>query len=343
MLKVLAMRTLENHVSLKQLNTFGLDVYAQYFLKIGSPKELTATLENLGDTLPILILGGGSNLLFTQDFQGLVIKNEIKGIDILTEDEHQVLIKIGAGENWHDFVRYCVAHEFYGVENLSLIPGTMGAAPIQNIGAYGAELKDVFVSLRAIRLEDGKLCEFNKDDCHFGYRLSVFKNAYKNQFAIIDVTLKLSKIPLFNTSYFALQEALAQRQEAPLSLQLISDTVIRIRQSKLPDPKKIGNAGSFFKNPEISSNQFHALEKSFPKIPHFPTETGIKIPAAWLIEQCGYKGKRLGDIGVHSEQALVLVNYGQGKGQALADLAAEIAQSVEDKFDIRLEAEVNIV
>lgn len=343
MLKVYPMKTLENHVSLKKMNTFGLDVYAQHFLKMHSPKEFITTLEDLNNTLPILILGGGSNILLTRDFEGLVIKNEIKGIELLEENDDHVLLKIGAGENWHEFVIHCVAHKWYGVENLSLIPGTVGAAPIQNIGAYGAELKDAFVSLRAIRLRDGKLCEFNNADCQFAYRFSIFKSTYKNQFAILDVTLKLSKIPIFNTSYFALQEALAERKNEPLSLKLISDTVIHIRESKLPDPKKIGNAGSFFKNPEIPLHQFEDLKKIFEKIPHFPADNGVKIPAAWLIEQCGYKGKRIGDIGVHSQQALVLVNYGNGHGQAIADLASEIAQAVENKFGIPLETEVNII
>jgi UDP-N-acetylmuramate dehydrogenase len=337
------MKKLENHVSLKNLHTFGINVYAQHFLKIRSQEELINALLDIKTPEPLLILGGGSNILFTQDFEGLVIGNEIKGIEILEENVETILLKVGAGENWHNFVMYCVLNEYYGVENLSLIPGTVGAAPIQNIGAYGAELKDVFVSLRAIRLRDGKLCEFTKADCQFGYRFSIFKSSHKNQFAIVDVTFRLSKIPSFNTRYAGLQDRIQKNHSGPLSLKIISDAVIQIRQEKLPDPKKIGNAGSFFKNPEIPSSQFEAIKKEFENIPYFPAENGVKIPAAWLIEQCGYKGKRLGDIGVHSQQALVLVNYGNGKGQAIADLAAEIADSVKHKFNIQLETEVNII
>ncbi len=336
------METLENQVSLQKLNTFGLDVYAEHFLKIQSKNELANALLNVKASLPTLILGGGSNILFTQDFKGLVIKNDIKGIEILEENKNSVLINIGAGENWHDFVMYCVAKEFHGIENLSLIPGTVGAAPIQNIGAYGAELKDVFVSLRAIRIRDGELCEFTNQDCQFGYRRSIFKNSHKNQYAIIDVTLKLSKIPAFNTKYFALQEALSNKVGS-LTLKIISDAVIKIRQEKLPDPQKIGNAGSFFKNPEVHQSSFESLQKEFGNIPHFPGENGIKIPAGWLIEKCGYKGKRIDNIGVHQFQALVLVNYGNGKGRDIANLAAEIAETVENKFGINLEPEVNII
>jgi UDP-N-acetylmuramate dehydrogenase len=332
----------EKQVSLKHLNTFGMDVYAKDFLSIDSKEALIEAITLLPNLLPTLILGGGSNILFTHDFQGLVIKNDIKGIDIISENNQDVLLEIGAGENWHDFVMYCVSHQFYGVENLSLIPGTVGAAPIQNIGAYGAELKDVFVSLNAIRLSDGTLCEFKKPDCHFGYRQSIFKNTHKNQFAIVSVTLKLSKTPNFNTEYYALKEALSKSTE-PLSIKKISDTVTHIRQQKLPDPKKIGNAGSFFKNPEIHVELLNALKNKFEEIPHFQGENGIKIPAGWLIEQCGYKGKRIGDIGVHKDQALVLVNYGNGRGQDIANLAANITESVQTKFNITLEPEVNIL
>lgn len=336
------MKMIENYISLKKLNTFGINAHAKYFLSIQSKEDLFRALREF-QSLSKLILGGGSNILFTQDFEGLVIKNEIKGIDIVEENNDYVLLNVGAGENWHDFVRYCVSKGYYGVENLSLIPGTVGAAPIQNIGAYGVELKDSFFSLEAMRISDGKIFEFIKEDCQFGYRSSIFKHSHKNQFAITQVKLKLSKTPLFNTTYQSLQERLEKINSAPLSLKLISDTIIQIREEKLPNPKYIGNAGSFFKNPEVDENLFSTLKNQYEKIPFFPGEKGVKIPAGWLIEQCGYKGKRIGDIGVHAHQALVLVNYGEGEGKAISNLAKEIAHSVKTKFAITLEPEVNII
>lgn len=335
------MISFERDISLKNFNTFGLQAKADIFARIRSVEEAKAALQT--HPHPLLILGGGSNILLTEDFHGTVLKNEIKGLEILEENAESILLRVGAGEIWHELVRYCVEHEYYGVENLSWIPGTVGAAPIQNIGAYGRELKDVFHSLRALRLEDAKSFEFSKDDCQFGYRDSIFKTSHKNQFFITEVTLKLSKIPTFHTEYYALQEALKKKPHQALSIQLISDTVTEIRQSKLPDPQKIGNAGSFFKNPEIHEALFKSLQEKFEKIPSFPSNNSIKIPAAWLIEQCGYKGKRLGEIGVHQDQALVLVNYGQGRGKDIATLAEEIAKSVENKFSIKLTPEVNIL
>lgn len=314
------------------------------FLTISSLEDVQNALIQADIELsPKLILSGGSNILFTQHFPGLVIKNEIKGIETIKEDDESIWLKIGAGEVWHDFVLFCVNNHYAGTENLSLIPGSVGAAPIQNIGAYGAELKDIFESLTAIRLGDAKPCTFNKADCQFAYRNSIFKHSHKNQYIVTDVTLRLSKQPNFNTDYATLKNALENKQDKPITIKSISDAVIKIRQQKLPDPKVIGNAGSFFKNPEINPQQFSKLQSQFPNIPSFPTQQAIKIPAAWLIEQCGFKGKRFGDIGVHQHQALVLVNYGNGNGQAIANLAKDIQTTVHNKFDILLEPEVNVI
>lgn len=335
------MNILQN-ISLKPFNSFGIDVLAKYFAAFSTTEELREVVARLG-TEKILLLGGGSNLLFTKDFDGAVVKNNLKGIELINEDTDYYYVKAQAGENWHDFVKYCIDHDYAGVENLSLIPGNAGASPMQNIGAYGVEIKDVFYELEAYHLKDQSLHTFNLSDCAFGYRESVFKKQYANQFAILNVTYRLRKKPIFHISYGAIETELEKMQVRDLSIKAISDAVIRIRSSKLPDPKITGNAGSFFKNPVISVAQYEQLKESFPSIPGYPSQEGfIKTAAGWLIEQCGWKGYREGDAGCYDKQALVLVNYGNAKGSEIFDLSATIIQSVTDRFGITLEREVNI-
>ena len=337
------MQTVQKNFNLKHFNTFGIDATARFFTVIQDPEELYSILNQFNET-PKLILGDGSNILFTQNYDGFVIKNAIKGIEHLSEDDNYVWLKIGAGENWHEFVMYCIQQGYGGVENLSLIPGTVGAAPIQNIGAYGIELCDVFSTLEAMNLKDGSIQTFTHQECQFGYRDSIFKNACKDQYAILSVVLRLDKKPKFCIEYGNIQEILQSMQIKDLSIKAISDAVIHIRRSKLPDPQKLGNAGSFFKNPLISQADFTELKKNFPDIPSFPAENSnsIKIPAAWLIEQCGFKGKRFGDAGVHEKQALVLVNYSASKGSDILELAQKIQQSVQEKFNVQLIPEVRL-
>lgn len=338
--------TIQQNISLQPFNTFGIQVKADFFTSMKSADMLLALLQDpQWKAMPKFILGGGSNTLFTQDFAGLVIKNDIQGIQCIDEDDNHLWLKIGAGENWHELVMHCIQHGFHGVENLSLIPGTVGAAPIQNIGAYGVELRDVFHQLEAVDIHRGEIKIFDNAQCEFDYRNSVFKTKYKDQYVITNVTLKLNKKPNFNLSYGAVQETLKEMHIHDLTLKAVSDAVIHIRQSKLPDPKVIGNAGSFFKNPVISANQFKQLQEKFPHIPHYPADSSdsIKIAAGWLIEQCGWKGKRIGHIGVHDKQALVIVNYGSGTGNAIRDLALQIQNSVLEKFQIQLVPEVNII
>jgi UDP-N-acetylmuramate dehydrogenase len=284
-----------------------------------------------------------------------VIRNEIKGIELVDEDEDYVYVTVGAGESWHGFVQYCLTRNWAGVENLSLIPGSVGAAPMQNIGAYGVEIKDVFHELTAWDLEEGKVYTFTLNDCRFGYRDSIFKGPYKGRFIILSVTFRLNKTPVFHTAYGAIREELERMGVQELSIQAISQAVVHIRTSKLPDPAQIGNAGSFFKNPTIPSMHFANLQTMFPGIVGYPeASTGgaptagasdgtTKLAAGWLIEQCGWKGYRHGDAGVHTRQALVLVNYGHATGQELYDLSEEILRSVHEKFGVTLEREVNIV
>jgi UDP-N-acetylmuramate dehydrogenase len=338
------MKTLTYH-SLKEYNTFGINAAATYFLGCDSIECIQSYLSDSKlNSQPLLVIGGGSNILFTKDFDGLVLKNNIKGIEILSEDSNFVYVKSGAGEVWHDFVRYCIDHNFGGIENLSLIPGSVGAGPMQNIGAYGAELKDVFFELEALNIKTGALETFSKEACHFGYRNSVFKNIYKNQFIILSVTFKLSKNPVYNIAYGAIEAELKKMGIKDLSIQAISEAVCNIRRSKLPDPKTIGNAGSFFKNPEIPESKFIALKKEFPEIVgHQTKENTIKVAAGWLIEKCGFKGKRIDNYGVHKDQALVLVNYGGATGIDIFNLSKSIQETVKNKFEIDLEIEVNIV
>ncbi len=330
-------------ISLKPYNTFGIDVTARYFTTVNSITALQAILaDDQWKTIPCFILGGGSNILFTQDFPGLVIHNEIMGIECVGDDENHVTLKIGAGENWHAFVLYCIKNNYAGVENLSLIPGTVGAAPIQNIGAYGVELKDVLHEVHAVSTDGHNTAHiFTNSDCAFGYRDSIFKHALKNKTVITHVVLRLNKKPIFHVEYGAIAERIKGR---PLSIKTISDVIIQIRQEKLPDPKDIGNAGSFFKNPIVTEKIFLRLQEKYPKMPHFPEPNAhVKIPSAWLIEQCGFKGKRFGNVGVHADQALVIVNYGGGTGLEIKKLSEDITQSVLEKFGIQLMTEVNIL
>lgn len=282
-------------------------------------------------------------MLFTRNPEGLVVLNKIKGTEVLEENTDEVLVKVGGGTTWHDFVLYTIAQGWGGLENLSLIPGTTGAAPMQNIGAYGVEIKDTFHALEAVNRADGSLRTFKTNDCQFGYRSSVFKTSERDKWVISSVTFRLNKNPRFNTSYGAIQETLEARGTTTLSLQAVSDAVVHIRQSKLPDPKQIGNAGSFFKNPVIEEAHFNKLKQEFPAIPSYPQEDGIKVPAGWLIEQCGWKGHRRGQVGVHDKQALVLVNHGGAQGSEIKKLSEDIQASVKEKFGIELEAEVNFV
>jgi UDP-N-acetylmuramate dehydrogenase len=330
--------------SLRKFNTFGIEAIARFFSTFSSARELEDLL-NIKEAEPKLILGGGSNILFTKNFDGLVLKNEIPGIDIISENDEYVCVRAGAGVSWHSFVTFCVNNNFGGVENLSLIPGKVGASPMQNIGAYGVEIKDVFYELEAFHLQEKAVKKFDAAECDFGYRDSVFKNKYKNQFAILNVTYRLKKNPDFNISYGAIKEELEKMQVQHLSIKAISDAVISIRTSKLPDPALLGNAGSFFKNPVVGKNKMLSIQQSFDnvKIPFYKIGESFKIPAGWLIEQCGWKGYRKGDVGCYSKQALVLVNYGNATGKEIYNLSEEIKHSVKEKFDIDLEREVNIL
>jgi UDP-N-acetylmuramate dehydrogenase len=335
---------IQENKSLKKLNTFGIEASARYYAECSSVEQMKEVLsEDKFSNKNKLILGGGSNLLFTKDFDGIVLKNNLKGIELVNEDEKSYYVKSAAGEVWHEFVRYCIDHNYAGLENLSLIPGNVGASPMQNIGAYGVEVKDTFHELEAFHIGEKTFHKFNNPECKFGYRESVFKRELKNQFIITSVTFKLSKTPHYNTSYGAIDKELEAMGIKKLSIQAISQAVCNIRSSKLPDPKVIGNAGSFFKNPVISTEHFQNLKKEFPEIVSYPSGGGYKLAAGWMIEQCGWKGKTFGDAGVHKLQALVLVNYGNAKGSEIFDLSQKIMDSVKEKYDVELEREVNIV
>lgn len=336
---------IEQDVSLKRYTTFGIDAAARYFASFSSLDALSELLESPyyvdGKTM---VLGGGSNVLFTRDYDGLVLKNEISGIEVVGETADHVLVKAGAGVNWHQFVLHCLEHNYAGVENLSLIPGNVGASPMQNIGAYGVEIKDVFQELEAFHVQDRVSKTFSLEECQFGYRESVFKRRYRNQFVIMSVSYRLNKVPAFNTSYGAIRQQLEKMRVTDLSIQAISQAVINIRTSKLPDPREVGNAGSFFKNPQVPNEQYEGLKKQYPEIVAFPVDAEhTKLAAGWLIEQCGWKGYRKGDAGCYPKQALVLVNYGGAKGNEIYELSEAIIESVQDKFGVTLEREVNII
>ena len=337
---------IHENISLKPYNTFGIHASARYFTNFTSLDDLEElfsfyTKNKLTNTL---ILGGGSNILPTQDFNGLVAKNEMKGIEVVKEDTDKIYVKAGAGENWHQFVLYCINKNFGGVENLSLIPGSVGASPMQNIGAYGVEIKDVFYELEAYNIEDKKLTTFSNKDCEFAYRESVLKRKYKDKFIITSVTYRLQKTPEYNTSYGAIKQELEKMGVKELSVAAVSQAVINIRQSKLPDPAVIGNAGSFFKNPTVHKEQFETLQQEFPNMVGYPVnDKEVKLAAGWLIEQCGWKGYRKGNAGCHAAQTLVLVNYGNANGIDIYNLSTEIMNSVEQKFKIFLEREVNVI
>ncbi len=331
----------QKDVSLLPFNTFGIDVKSKKFVSVRSTDELKAVL-NQNQEKQLLVLGGGSNLLLTKDFDGLTLRIENRGIEIVREEQRSAKVKVAAGENWHDFVLWCLDNDLGGIENLALIPGSVGAAPIQNIGAYGVELSQVFESCEALSIETGEVKVFINDECEFGYRNSIFKNSLKEQYIITSVQFNLSKAPhQTNTSYKGLSEKFDGKSP---SIQSIAQAVVEIRSAKLPDPGQIGNSGSFFKNPVIPSKQFTVLQQQYPEIPHYPDQGGkIKIPAAWLIDSLGYKGYRVNDAGVHQKQALVLVNYGNASGAEIQKIAHQIRDKVLENFAINLEFEVNIL
>ncbi len=335
---------IQENVSLKPFNTFGIDKKAKFYCCANSIHELIEALTWANETnLKIIILGGGSNILLTKDVNALVIKINLKGIHVISEDQNHLLVEVGAGENWHEWVLYALEKNWAGLENLSLIPGTVGASPMQNIGAYGVEIKDVFHSLTALNRVTLKLESFDAQSCKFGYRESVFKHELKNQYIITSVTFQLKKYPVFHVDYGAIQEIIQKNEIKELTIKAISDAVIEIRKSKLPDPKEVGNAGSFFKNPTIPAYQFEKLKDKYPTLPGYAGIDGVKVPAGWLIEQAGWKGKRFGEVGVHDKQALVLVNHGHGTGDEIKMLAEMIQDSVLENFGIILVPEVNFI
>jgi UDP-N-acetylmuramate dehydrogenase len=333
---------IQQNISLKEYNTFGISVNAKRFIAVTSVYELQQLLKIEKD---LFLLSGGSNMLLTKEIDPLVVHIDIKGISIDNEDENAVYLTINAGENWHEFVLWCIANNYGGIENLSLIPGNVGTCPIQNIGAYGVEVKDTITKVEGLEIKTGKLVSFSNEDCKFGYRNSIFKNSHKEKIILTSVGFKLTKKNhKLNTSYGAIDTELASKNILKPSLKNISDAVIKIRKSKLPDPKEIGNSGSFFKNPVISKDQFLALQIENTNMPNYVvSKNEIKIPAGWLVEQSGFKGKRFGDAGVHEKQALVLVNYGNASGQDILKLAKKIQKTVFKNFGISLEIEVNII
>lgn len=337
---------MQENFSLKPFNTFGVEAKAKYFIEVNSIEELIETLKNSHtQTLPLLFLGGGSNLLFTQDFDGLAIKLNLKGISEEVINENEVLATAKAGENWHEFVLFCLNKNYGGLENLSLIPGNVGTSPMQNIGAYGTEIKDIFVDCKVLNLETLEVETFDLEKCRFGYRDSIFKQEGKGKYVILEVSFKLTKENhLIKTEYGAIKSELENLGIKNPTIQDISKAVINIRQSKLPDPKEIGNAGSFFKNPTIPLAQFENSKEQFPNIQGYPNGEFVKVPAGWLIEQCGWKGKQIGNVASHQLQALVIVNAtGNASGKEIFDFSTMIINSVKEKFGIELEREVNIL
>lgn len=334
-----------SNFSLKALNTFGIESFAKLFVKVNSVEQINELRDSTNfKNNHHLILGGGSNLLLTKNVDALVIKNELQGIEVINENDSSVFVKCAAGVIWHELVLWCINKNYGGIENLALIPGCTGASPMQNIGAYGVEIKDTVYELEAIELVTGNLKKFTKSDCEFGYRESVFKRQFKNQYIITSVTFQLSKQPTFQIEYGAIKNELDLMNVSELNIKAIAQAVINIRSSKLPNPKEIGNAGSFFKNPEVSEMEFQRLKNEFSNIVAYPLENKkYKLAAGWLIEQSGLKGYRKGDAGVHKLQALVLVNYGNATGNQIFDLSTHVLQTVKNKFGVELEREVNII
>ncbi|MDR0436683.1 MAG: UDP-N-acetylmuramate dehydrogenase [Bacteroidales bacterium] len=335
---------IKESISLKKLNTFGIDVKARYFCEVETIEDLqTLVSSEIFHNNSHLILGEGANILFTKNFDGLVIKPVFKGIEVVRETDDEIFIKAYSGEVWPNFVMYCCEKNWNGLENLAYIPSSVGASPIQNIGAYGVEIKDVLDSLEAFNLETQTIEIFQNSDCKFDYRESVFKHEYKGKYVIFSVIFRLSKIPKFNTDYATVNDELKRLIVSELSSKAIATAITNIRKSKLPDPSQIGSAGSFFKNPTVSDEVFQSLKMQYPNIVAYPTAFGVKLAAGWLIEQSGWKGFREGDAGVHAQQALVLVNYGNATGGEILNLAQRIIDSVKSKFDMELTPEVNII
>ncbi|MBW2936589.1 UDP-N-acetylmuramate dehydrogenase [Aureisphaera sp. CAU 1614] len=335
---------IEEQKSLKNFNTFGIDCQASFFVSVSSVKDLKSILSSEKNK-PFFVLGGGSNILLTKDIEAMVLHINLKGISVISENDFEIIIEAQGGENWHDFVHYCIGHNWGGIENLSLIPGNVGTAPIQNIGAYGVELKDVFESCQTIHKTTLKEKTFTLEECQFGYRDSIFKNAEKGNYIITSVQFRLTKKNhKLKTSYGAIQQELEKRNVEKPTIQAISEAVIAIRESKLPNPKVLGNSGSFFKNPVISLADFNQFRHNFPEAPFYEvSSTEFKIPAGWLIEKAGFKGQRFGDAGVHKNQALVLVNYGNAQGAEIWELAIKIQEKVKDLFGIYIEPEVTVI
>jgi len=335
---------IHTNFSLKKYNTFGIEAKASQFVSVQSVDELITVL-NENPTTKKFILGGGSNMLLTQDIDALVIHLDLKGKKIIDENNDFVWVESQAGENWHEFVIWTIGQNFGGLENLSLIPGNVGTTPIQNIGAYGVEIKDTFVLCEAIHIETQELMIFTNEKCKFGYRESIFKNEVKDEFIITSLVFKLNKKNhKLNTSYGAIETELEKQHITNPTLKDVSNAVISIRQSKLPDPKELGNSGSFFKNPIVLKSDFELIQQKFPTMPFYEvSETEVKVPAGWLIEQAGFKGKRFGDAGIHKNQALVLVNYGNATGQEILAVAKDIQATIETAFSISIETEVNII
>jgi UDP-N-acetylmuramate dehydrogenase len=335
--------TIQENISLKKHNTFGVDVNARYFCEVWDITDLkNVVTSEIFENNSHLILGEGANILFIKDFNGLVIKPNFKGFSIVRETNDEIFIKAQAGEIWHDFVMYCCEKKWNGLENLAYIPSSVGASPIQNIGAYGVEIKDVLDELEAFNLETKNIEIFQNSDCKFDYRESIFKHEYKGRYVICSVTFRLSKLPKFNTDYTAINDELKRMNVSELSAKIIADAITNIRKSKLPETSEIGSAGSFFKNPTVSEKTFQRLKNQFPNVAAYPTNSGVKLAAGWLIEQAGWKGFREGDAGVHAQQALVLVNYGNATGIEILNLAQRIIDSVKSKFGVELTPEVNI-
>ncbi|WP_294818874.1 UDP-N-acetylmuramate dehydrogenase [uncultured Flavobacterium sp.] len=329
---------------LKNHNTFGISAFAKEFVQATTVSELAETLRDNKEK-KLFILGGGSNMLLTRDVDALVIHIDLKGREVVREDEGYAEVKAMAGENWHEFVQYCIDNDFGGLENLSLIPGNVGTTPIQNIGAYGTEIKDTFISCQAMDIATQEIRTFSRDECEFAYRESIFKGALKDKYVVVSVTFGLTKTRhKINTAYGDIAAELTRQGITVPTIKDVSNAVTAIRQSKLPNPKELGNSGSFFKNPIITADEFEKARSLHPEMPHYPvSDTQVKVPAGWLIEQSGFKGKRFGDAGVHAKQALVLVNYGNASGKELLDLSKKIQETVYNNFGIRIEAEVNVI